>query len=85
MSWLPHKKGNYDRFDNPEIVKLLNELYRNEWYYFINFFLPCSKLISKQRVGSKIIKKYDSPKTPFEITTINGNNRKGKNSFELAV
>ena len=56
----------YERFDNPQIVKLLNELYSNEWYYFINFFLPCSKLIKKQRVGSKIIKKYDSPKTPLE-------------------
>ena len=56
----------YERFDNPEIVKLLNELYTTEWYNFINFFLPSSKLVNKLRLGSKIIKKYDKPKTPLE-------------------
>ena len=56
----------YERFDKPEIVRLLNDLYSNDWYYLVNFFLPSSKLINKERVGSKIIKKYDKPKTPFE-------------------
>jgi hypothetical protein len=56
----------YERFDNPEIVKLLNELYMTEWYNFVNFFLPSSKLVSKIRLGSGIIKKYDKPKTPLE-------------------
>lgn len=56
----------YERFDNPEIVKLLNDLYTTEWYYFVNFFLPNSKLISKESVGSKKIKKYDKPRTPLE-------------------
>lgn len=56
----------YERFDNPGIVKLLNELYTTEWYYFVNFFLPSSKLIKKERIGSKIIKKYDKPRTPLE-------------------
>ncbi len=56
----------YERFDNPKIVNLLNELYRTEWYFFINFFLPSSKLIKKERIGSKIVKKYDKPQTPYE-------------------
>jgi hypothetical protein len=56
----------YERFDNPKIVKLLNDFYRTEWYYFINFFLTSSKLIKKERVGSKILKKYDKPQTPYE-------------------
>lgn len=56
----------YERFDNPEIVKQLNELYSTEWYYFVNLFLPSSKLMEKKRIGSKIIKKYDKPKTPYE-------------------
>lgn len=56
----------YERFDNPKIVKLLNDFYRTEWYYFINFFLTSSKLIKKERVGSKIVKKYDKPQTPYE-------------------
>ncbi len=38
----------YERFDNPKIVKLLNEFYMTEWYYFINFFLPSSKLVHKE-------------------------------------
>ncbi|MBA3286197.1 MAG: hypothetical protein H0U27_14230 [Nitrosopumilus sp.] len=37
-----------------------------EWYYFINFFLPSSKLVHKERIGSKITKKYDKPQTPLE-------------------
>ena len=37
----------YERFDNPGMVKLLNELYTAEWYYFVNFFLPSSKLVNK--------------------------------------
>ncbi|MEO8666790.1 MAG: hypothetical protein ABI462_14965, partial [Ignavibacteria bacterium] len=36
------------------------------WYYFVNMFLPSFKLINKERVGSKIIKKYEPPRTPLE-------------------
>ena len=56
----------YHRFNNPDILPLLNKLYCNEWSLFFNFFVPSVKLISKQRNGSKIIKKHDSPKTPFQ-------------------
>ena len=55
----------YGRFDSPQIVDMLNDLYRNEWYYYFNFFISNVKLIDKKRVGSKIIKKYDKPQTPF--------------------
>lgn len=56
----------YERFENPKIVKLLNDFYMTDFYNFINFFLPTSKLIIKQRIGSKTIKKYDKPQTPYE-------------------
>jgi hypothetical protein len=56
----------YQRFDNPELVDKLNELYTTEWNLYFNFFIPSVKLIEKKRVGSKIIKKYDNPKTPFQ-------------------
>jgi hypothetical protein len=56
----------YHRFDNPDIVPLLNDLYKQEWRLFHNFFCPSVKLISKQRVASKTIKLYDSPKTPYQ-------------------
>jgi len=56
----------YARFDKQLLVALLNNLYRNEWKLFHNFFHPSVKLISKERVGSKIIKRYDKPKTPYQ-------------------
>lgn len=56
----------YHRFDNPEAVPLLNKLYKSEWRLFHNFFCPSVKLIEKQRIASKTIKRYDSPKTPYQ-------------------
>lgn len=56
----------YERFDKIELVALLNHLYKNEWSLYHNFFIPSVKLIEKKRVGSKTIKRYDKPKTPFQ-------------------
>ena len=56
----------YQRLDNPKVVELMNNLYRNEWRFFQNFFLPSVKLIEKERIGSKTLKKHDSPKTPYQ-------------------
>jgi len=56
----------YHRFDNIKIVDLMNDLYCNEWSLFFNFFIPSSKITEKQREGAKIIKKHDTPKTPFQ-------------------
>ena len=56
----------YNRFDKPEILDLLNDLYQNEWRLFFNFFIPNVKLIEKNREGSKTRKKYDPPRTPFQ-------------------
>ncbi len=56
----------YARFENPKLVNLLNEFYMADFYNFINFFLPSSKLIIKERIGSKIVKRYDKPQTPYE-------------------
>jgi hypothetical protein len=33
---------------------------------YINFFQPSGKLIFRERVGGRIRKRYDSPKTPYE-------------------
>lgn len=56
----------YQRLDNSLTVPLLNDLYRREWRTFHNFFCPSVKLLEKQRLGSKTIKRYDSPKTPYQ-------------------
>lgn len=55
----------YYRFDNPSVVRLMNDLFKNEWRLYHNFFLPSAKLIAKERIGSRIFKRHDQPKTPF--------------------
>ncbi len=56
----------YQRLDNALIVPLLNNLYQREWRAFHNFFSPSVKLLDKQRIGSKTIKRHDTPKTPYQ-------------------
>jgi len=56
----------YDRLDNPKVVPILNNLYAKEWRLFHNFFCPSVKLIAKERIGSKTIKRHDLPKTPYQ-------------------
>lgn len=56
----------YHRLDNPAVVKPMNDLYRAEWRLYHNFFCPSMKLVSKQVVASKTIKRYDTPKTPYQ-------------------
>jgi hypothetical protein len=58
----------YDRLDHPGDTGLMNALYRSEWRLYLNFFLPSVKLVSKERIGSKTIKKHDAPKTPYQRT-----------------
>jgi hypothetical protein len=43
---------------------MMNEIYVNYWKPLQNFFLPTFKLKEKIRVGAKIKKIYDTPKTP---------------------
>lgn len=58
----------YRRFENPKIVDLLNDLYKNEWRLYHNFFIPSVKLLSKERIASKTIKRHDKPKAPYQRT-----------------
>lgn len=55
----------YCRHDTEEERNTLNELYGNLRLY-TNFFQPVMKLIEKTRIGSKVIKKYDKPRTPYQ-------------------
>lgn len=56
----------YRRFEDPQIVRLLNGLYKNEWRFYHNFFIPSVKLVEKERIGSKTLKRHDKPKTPYQ-------------------
>ena len=51
----------YYRFDNPDLVRLMNDLYQNELSLLHNFFYPAMKLQDKIRIQSKIKKHYDHP------------------------
>jgi hypothetical protein len=55
----------YHRIDQPQLVPALNELYQ-AWNQFLNFFCPTLQLASKRRVGTKIVRKYSKPKTPYQ-------------------
>lgn len=55
----------YCRYDTEEQRNILNELYGHLRFY-TNFFQPVMKLIEKTRIGSKVIKKYDKPRTPYQ-------------------
>lgn len=56
----------YQRFSNPEVTSLMNDLYQNECSLLHNYFYPSMKLIDKQRIQSKIKKCFDAPKTPYQ-------------------
>lgn len=54
----------YARYEGQPAVDALNEYY-SLLRLHSNFFLPQSKLIKKERIGAKVYKRYDVPKTPF--------------------
>jgi len=56
----------YDRLSDPRMVKLMNDLYANEFSLFTNFFCPTLKLVSKAREGSKWVRKHSKPITPAQ-------------------
>lgn len=56
----------YDRVERPELVELMNEIYRDYWNPLNNFFLPSMKLKEKERNGARITKRYDIPTTPYQ-------------------
>jgi len=55
----------YDRLEHKELLPLMNEVYRVQ-NLISNYFVPQFKLKSKVRMGAKIKKTYDTPKTPYQ-------------------
>jgi len=56
----------YQRFDDPKLVTLMNEIYQAYWCPLQNLFTPAMKLVAKERIGGRIKKYYDHPKTPAQ-------------------
>ncbi len=59
------RAGGYRRYDAEEELKVLNSIYELLRLY-TNFFQPVMKLISKEKVRSKVKKTYDRARTPFQ-------------------
>ena len=55
----------YERYDNPEVVPLINTLCQGALNQLLNYFLPTMKLEKKQAVGSKLIRRYGEAATPL--------------------
>jgi len=55
----------YNRYDTSRQLRLLNQLYSRLRLY-TNYFQPVMKLKEKIRVGSKVRKRYDQPRTPYQ-------------------
>jgi len=55
----------YLRYESAEHLVLLNRLY-GELRPYTNYFQPMLKLLEKTRVGSRVHKRYDEAKTPYQ-------------------
>jgi len=60
------KLFGWERYDTPEAVAAMNEVYRTPWRQMMNLFMPSVKLVSKERVGARLRRKYDTPQTPLD-------------------
>jgi hypothetical protein len=55
----------YERYDNPEAVALINALCKGALGLLLNHFLPTQKLIGKERVEGRVVRKYGPAQTPY--------------------
>ena len=57
----------HDRFEHPELVALMNDLYAQEWSLFTNHFKPMFKLLKREKKDGKTKRIYEkTPKTPYQ-------------------
>jgi hypothetical protein len=56
----------YERLEKQQLLGPINALYRDAWAPFHNHFCPSMKLMEKRREGARQIKRYDTPKTPYQ-------------------
>lgn len=55
----------YTRWDAPNIVDVLNELY-DVLIIYTNHFVPVRKCLKKEKMESRYIRHYDTAKTPYQ-------------------
>lgn len=65
-NWLAVRRHvGYDRYSSRRALALLQQLYPLQTLQS-NFFRPVRKLVGKQRLGAKVVKRYDTPQTPYQ-------------------
>lgn len=71
-NWLSiRRQVGYDRLSTRPAYRLLEQLYPLLSYQ-LNFFRPVRKLVSKERLGAKVVKRYDEPATPYQRLLASG-------------
>jgi hypothetical protein len=72
QAWVEQRNGllvrrvvGYDRYSSRAALVVLQRLYRALCLQH-NFFRPVRKLVSRERRGSRILKRYDPPRTPAQ-------------------
>jgi hypothetical protein len=72
QAWVEQRNGyvvrrlvGFDRYDTRPAFALLAQFYGLLRLY-LNFFQPIRKLLSKERVGAKVSKRYDQAATPYQ-------------------
>lgn len=56
----------YDRLDSQELVALMNDVYANELYLYLNHFCRTFKLCQKIAIKSRYKRIYGKPQTPYQ-------------------
>ena len=56
----------WDRYDTPEAVRAMNDLYTQELRLYMNLFQPSVKLRERVRKGSRRTRRYDPPLTALD-------------------
>lgn len=57
----------HDRFEHPELVPWMNDLYAQEWSQFTNHFKPTFKLLKREKQNGKVKRIYEKqPQTPYQ-------------------
>ena len=60
------KLVGYHRYATTRQVDLMNDLYRNEWRLYENFFQATVKLREKKRIGGHLLRRYAKAVTPYQ-------------------
>jgi len=71
-NWLSvRRQVGYQRYSSRAAFEALQQLYPLLRLQ-LNFFRPVRKLVGKERLGAKVVKRYDEPRTPYQRLLASG-------------